>query len=301
MFSLARARMVRRADPRRVLRHARLHHGACTTGSTSAAPGMEFATEMIIKASLLRRPTSPRCRSRCTRTAAGAPAAPADLPRRLAHAAVLPAVQPALAVPGAGARADPARPARLRPRAARARRGRAVRPEHAAVREPGAVVRVPGGHVRDREQDVCHPRKTVCRPTRASSGFTGGSPWSASRRSGRCRLPLDCRAWPSPPTSGGESTSATSSTRHRAVGNRRRDDRPRSASRPCSAASSSASSASRTAADCAGRGGLGGRVAWWVAWRGGSSLPPPPPRRGRPRRPAGEATLRLSSRPVPRA
>ena len=32
--------------------------------------GMEFATEMIIKASLLRARRSPRCRSRCTPTAA---------------------------------------------------------------------------------------------------------------------------------------------------------------------------------------------------------------------------------------
>ena len=48
----------------------------------------------------------------------GARAAPADVPRRLADASLLPAVQPALAVPGAWRRAHPARAARVRPRAA---------------------------------------------------------------------------------------------------------------------------------------------------------------------------------------
>ena len=43
-----------------------------------------------------------------------APAAPEDVPRRLADAALLPDVQPALAVPDPGADADRARPRGLR-------------------------------------------------------------------------------------------------------------------------------------------------------------------------------------------
>ena len=68
----------------------------------SAAPGMEFASEMVVKATL-RSCGSPKCPQRCRRTAAPA-AAPAHLARRLAASALPAALQPALAVLPAGPR-----------------------------------------------------------------------------------------------------------------------------------------------------------------------------------------------------
>ena len=60
---------------------------------------MEFATEMIIKASLFRGADRRGPDHAAPGRPQGAPAAPEDVPRRLAHAAILPDVQPALAVP----------------------------------------------------------------------------------------------------------------------------------------------------------------------------------------------------------
>ena len=65
--------------------------------------GMEFATEMIIKASLYERAHRRSADHAAPGRPQGARAAPEDVPRRLADAAVLPDVQPALAVPRARA------------------------------------------------------------------------------------------------------------------------------------------------------------------------------------------------------
>ena len=60
--------------------------------------GMEFASEMVVRASL-NSWRSPRCRPRCARTGAAGPA-PADLAGRLAAPAVPAGLQPALAAAG---------------------------------------------------------------------------------------------------------------------------------------------------------------------------------------------------------
>ena len=71
--------------------------------------GMEFATEMIIKASLHRREDRRSAHHAAPGRAQDPRPAPEDLPRRLAHVAVLPAVQPALAFLFPGIAARPAR------------------------------------------------------------------------------------------------------------------------------------------------------------------------------------------------
>ena len=68
--------------------------------------GMEFATEMIIKSSLHSARIAEVPDHAAPGRPQGARAAPADVPRRLADAALLPDVQPALAVPDAGPAAD---------------------------------------------------------------------------------------------------------------------------------------------------------------------------------------------------
>ena len=69
--------------------------------------GMEFATEMIIKASLLGRAHRRGADHAAPRRPQESPAAPEDVSRRLAHAALLPDVHAAPALPAAGA--DPRR------------------------------------------------------------------------------------------------------------------------------------------------------------------------------------------------
>ena len=147
MFSVLARRVVPRADPRRLLRHARLHASELYERLDQRCTGMEFATEMIIKASLFGGAHRRGADHAAPGRPQGPPAAPEDVPRRLADAAVLPDVQPALAVPRARASADRcsgllgyalALPGR-RPRR------RHVRRPHAAVRQPGDPVRLSGG------------------------------------------------------------------------------------------------------------------------------------------------------------
>ena len=70
--------------------------------------GMEFALEMVIKASLFRANTAEMPITLHPGWAQGASAASEDVSRRLAQSALLSALQPALAVPDAGTRADSA-------------------------------------------------------------------------------------------------------------------------------------------------------------------------------------------------
>ena len=170
MFSCLARRWFRRSDPRRLLRPARLHAASSTDPLDQRCTGMEFATEMIIKASLQgariaevpitlhpdgRR--SPR-------------AAPEDFPRRLAHAALLPAVQPALALPGARARLlivlGLIGYALAMPRtsiwAGRLRRA------HAALREPGHHLRLPVDRSSRSSPRPSPSARVSCRPTGGS-------------------------------------------------------------------------------------------------------------------------------------
>ena len=117
--------------------------------------GMEFATEMIIKSSLQQRAHRRGADHAPPGRPQGARAAPEDVSRRLADAAVLPDVQPALAVPVSGgcccvvlgalgyALALPG-----------LRIGRhSLRRAHAAVREPGDPARLPVHRLRDLRED----------------------------------------------------------------------------------------------------------------------------------------------------
>ena len=101
MFSAMVRTHVLGAGPRRVLRAARLPEGSLRQ-ARPAQPGMEFATEMIIKSSLQNARIAEVPDHAAPGRPQGARAAPEDVPRRLADAALLPDVQPALAVPVSG-------------------------------------------------------------------------------------------------------------------------------------------------------------------------------------------------------
>ena len=101
------AAVVPRADPRHPLRHARVHARPVPSASDQRCTGMEFASEMIIKATFngARIAEVPITLHPDGRTAH--PPHLQDVPRRLAAPPLHPALQPALAVPHSGLAADP--------------------------------------------------------------------------------------------------------------------------------------------------------------------------------------------------
>ena len=139
--------------------------------------GMEFATEMIIKASLYSEKMTevpitlhPR-RSYLSRSSSQ------DLPRRLAHAPLLPHLQPALAVLSSWCSADCAWPCRLRDcHAGSADRGGDLRCAHVVIRKFGDSVRLSIYSVRDLLQDVCHQRRIVAGKSAHDSLLSGRRP-----------------------------------------------------------------------------------------------------------------------------
>ncbi|CAA9464792.1 MAG: dolichol-p-glucose synthetase, (glycosyltransferase), partial [uncultured Solirubrobacteraceae bacterium] len=149
-----RAPLVPRAHPRRELRAPRVHEGALRAPRPAVhRDGVRHGDGH--QGQPLRGPHRRDTDHALPRRPEVAPAAPPDVPRRLAHAPLLPAVQPALALPGARARARRARPDRLRARDAPAHHPRRrLRRAHAALRQPRDPRRGAGGGVRGAHQDV---------------------------------------------------------------------------------------------------------------------------------------------------
>ena len=85
-------------DRRRPLRPARLPQGRLRAPRPAHAPGMEFASEMVVKA-CLQPPEDQRGADRPPPRRPRPAAPPAQLPRRLAAPAVFAALLPPVAVP----------------------------------------------------------------------------------------------------------------------------------------------------------------------------------------------------------
>ena len=157
--------------------------------------GMEFATEMIIKASLYGRADRRGADHAPSRRPHGSHRRTSDVPRRLADAAVLPAVQPALAVPVPGLAPDPARAVGY----ALAMPGTADRSASPSTRTRCCSPAWPSCSATSRSCSRCSPRRSPsargCCPRRPAPGAVPASVQPGTRAARRRRQPLRRSGW----------------------------------------------------------------------------------------------------------